>query len=441
MQVSRRFTFCFLALIALAGMSGQAFATNYTVGYCAGLGMHYTTIQAAVNAAEAATAAGPRVISVCPGNYPEQVSISTANPHITAFTLQGVANSGAAVILPPSGGVVANTTDDCPVTLAYCASGAPIAAQLLVNNPGYPVTISDLTVDGTGNQDSGSPDLDGILFQNASGTINHVAVRNQLFGDVLTGYQSGQGIYVESSTGVSTVTVENSSVHGFTKNGITGRYAGTNLTATGNFVQGAGQTPAIAQNGIEIAFGATGSVMNNTVIDVVYGNPASADSTGILLFDAEEATNANPIQVKGNQVGNTQVGVGIYTDSPGVYGDYVNVSSNKIYGTGSYDGIDVCTDNNTISGNTLTNSAESGVHLDAGCGGGNTNTVISNTFTESACAGVLQDPGELLGSSSVSGVYYGVPFPLTSSTAGCTIPAFGGAVVRGRAPHRLVPAP
>jgi hypothetical protein len=94
----------------------------------------------------------------------------------------------------------------------------------------------------------------GILFQNASGTVNHVAVRNQVTGDTVNGCQAGKGIYVESSTGTSTVTVENSSVHNYSKNGITGRYPGTTLTATGNYVQGSGVQPAgDAQNGIEIA--------------------------------------------------------------------------------------------------------------------------------------------------------------------------------------------
>ena len=57
-----------------------------------------------------------------------------------------------------------------------------------------------------------------------SGTVNHVAVRNELPGDTLSGIQSGQGIFVETAGGSATLTVENCSVHNYQKNGIVARY-------------------------------------------------------------------------------------------------------------------------------------------------------------------------------------------------------------------------
>jgi len=68
--------------------------------------------------------------------------------------------------------------------------------------------------------------------------VNHVAVRNQLLGDVQGGCLTGDPIYVETGNGyTSTVTVENSSVHNYNRNGITGRYAGTTLNVNGTYVQ------------------------------------------------------------------------------------------------------------------------------------------------------------------------------------------------------------
>ena len=269
--------------------------------------------------------------------------------------------------------------------------------------------------------------------------MNHVAVRNQVTGDTVNGCQAGKGIYVESNPGSSTVTVENSSVHNYSKNGITGRYPGTTLTATGNYVQGSGVQPAgDAQNGIELAFGARGTVKSNTVIDNVYEDPTTATASDILLYDAEENVG---IAVDNNILGNSQNPIALETNTPGTYGDGVFVEDNRIFGTGTWDAIDLCTNGNIVTGNTIFNSAESGVHLDAGCGGtGNNNIVKGNIILESACAGILADSGTS-GNTTAPDTYYTVPFPITSSIASCTIPEFGGAVVRAGAKRKFSPAP
>jgi hypothetical protein len=422
-----------------AAISGQAFAATYYVNCTGHAG--YSTIQAAVTAVE--NLPGTTVIDVCHGNYPEQVVISPTNNSTVKLTLQGIANGSpsedAVVILPPSPGpVLQNASDVCPPS-PFCTNGFPIAAQVLVENSSVPVWIVNLTVDGTGNGLSDcSLNLDGILYQNASGTVDHVAVRNQLLGDVLTGCQTGDPIYVESSIGTSAVTIENSSVHGYNKNGITGRYPGTTIDVTGNYVQGSGLLPngLDAQNGIELGFGAKGTIKSNTVIDNLYGVPTSNTASDILLYDAAESSG---ISVSDNILGNSQVPIGLYTDTPGTFGDTVSVTSNKIFGTGAWDAIDVCTNSNTITGNTIFNSAESGVHLDAGCGAGNSNAVTGNTILESACAGILKDPATT--NPTPTGTYYTVPFPVTTSTSLCTIPEFGGAVARDKTTHKFNPAP
>jgi hypothetical protein len=275
-------------------------------------------------------------------------------------------------------------------------------------------------VDGTGNNYT-SGDIRGILYQDASGTVSHVAARNQIPGGTLNGDQSGQGIMVETTSSSSAaLTVENSSVHNYNKNGIVARYAGASLTATGNYVQGAGSVSgSAAQNGIEIAFnGATGTIKNNTVIDNVYVDPSSSSSAGILLYDAKQDAG---IMVTGNTVGNSQESIQLYTDTPGTYGDGVYVESNKIFGTSSFDAIDICTSGNIITGNTIINTAQSGVHFDVSCGAGNNNTASGNTFIESACAGYLTDSGTT--NSTPTGTFLDVPFDVASSTASCTIPA------------------
>ena len=388
-----------LPMMAMCLSSALAHASIVGVGGCTSY-VNFTTISQAIAAVPPGS-----TIMVCPGNYYEQLLITKR------LTLEGVAsgNENAAVIYPPAAGLVTNTSD---------ARGA-VAAQILVQGVAGPVKITNLTVDGTGNNYT-SGDIRGILYQDASGTVLHVAARNQIPGGTLNGDQSGQGIMVETTSSSSAaLTVEDSSVHNYNKNGIVARYAGASLTATGNFVQGAGSVSgSAAQNGIEIAFsGATGSVKSNTVIDNVYYDPSTASSAGILLYDAKED---GSIQVSGNTVGNTQEGIQIFTDSPGTYGDGVSVSTNKIFGTSSFDAIDVCSSNNIITSNTIVNAAESGVHFDSSCGAGNANSASSNTFIESACAGYLVDSGT--SNPSPVGTYLDVPFAVASSTAGCSIP-------------------
>ena len=416
----RSLTFSCLALVAFVALSGQAFSATVTVGSCTSP-VKFATIQQAVNASPAGT-----VIQVCPGNYPEQVVIAKN------LTLEGIEyeTEDAVVILPPAGGLVANVTD--------VVSGSPVAAQLVVQNAG-PVSISNLTVDGTGNGLSCGPDVRGILFQSSSGKVNHVAVRNQVPNGIPNGCQVGQSIWVETAAGHSSiVTVEHSSVHNYNKNGITGNDAGTTLTLTGNYVQGAGVVPGgAAQNGIQVGFGATGTIKDNIVIDNIYVDPTVAASADVLLFDAAENSN---ITISRNIVGNSQLPIALYTDTVGV-GDGVSVTGNRVFGASTYDGIDVCANGNTVTGNTIVNSAESGVHLDAACGStGHNNTVTGNVILESACAGILDDTNGAGGNTITDDTYFTVPFTLTSSTSKCNLSAGTAMLAKAKATRKFSPA-
>src|SRR5580692_11190064 len=287
MHPTRTLTFCCLALIVLAALSKQAFASSSaTVGLCAGPGNHYTTIQAAVNAP------GVTTVEVCPGTYPEQITI-TQN-----LTLKGIASgtSDAAVVVVPAGGLVTNGVTDI--------SGSPTAAQIFVQ--GATVTISHLTVDGANDGLTNcSIDAIGIYYQNSSGTITSNAVRNVLLPTALQGCQDGLAINVESNTGTPAVTISDNSVRNYDKNGITASgpndgSPGPKVTVTGNTVIGLGPTNVIAQNGIQIGYGATATVTFNYVADDIYINPPACSpcfgASGILIYGSAGVT------VSGNTV-------------------------------------------------------------------------------------------------------------------------------------------
>ncbi len=393
MHPTRTLTFCCLALIVLAALSKQAFASSSaTVGLCAGPGTHYTTIQAAVNAP------GVTTVEVCPGTYPEQVTI-TAN-----LTLKGIASgtSDAAVVVVPAGGLVTNGVVDI--------FGFPTAAQIFVQNAN--VTVSHITVDGAndGLTDC-SIDTIGIYYQNASGTISDNAVRNVLLAPALQGCQDGLAINVESNTGTPAVTVSNNSVRNYDKNGITASgpdngSPGPNVTVTGNTVIGLGATTVTAQNGIQVGYGATGKVTFNNVIDDIYINPpgcapSCTGSSGILIYGSKGVTITN------NTVESTQLGIVPVTESALLTANDTIVRLNHVGGTQIFDAIDLCSDGNTAESNVIYGSAQSGIHVDGGCppSTGSGTTVTGNTINE-ACAGVLLGTGS--GNTTAPNTYLNV---------------------------------
>lgn len=356
--------------------SGAAIAATVEVGTCKNGFVQFPTIQAAVTSApEGAT------VLVCPGIYPEQVTINKT------LTLQGVALSTAsgATIAAPSGGVLAITNS--------LATGDPIAAQVLVQNA-RDVDINNLTVDGSKNGILGcSPTFVGIFYQNASGTISHAAVLKQALSDGLTGCQSGLAIFAQSgSGGYSNLHVENSTVNAYQKNGITGNEVGTSVTVRDNTVIGQGPTTGAAENGIQVGFGATGQVMRNVAIDDVWApdtiNAPGNAASGILVFASSHVT------VHNNRVGNTQFGIAVVSDEEAGSAHGNSIAWNKISANHIFDGIEVCSNNNSIHDNTINRSDESGIHLDSVCtnpdgsGTGKGNKIKDNVIN-SACTGIL----------------------------------------------------
>lgn len=398
--VRRRAPLSILGAAVLSCVLGQsAWAATVVVGTCKDLAT-YPGIQLAVNSVPAGS-----TIYVCPGTYAEQVMI-TKNLTLIGVGANGLSGASAVgannpVIVSPAGGVVANASD--------LYDGSPIAAQIAVISPTITpirVNLSSVAIDGSNNQLTGcGTDLVGIYYQNANGTINETATRFQELAPNLFGCQDGLAIYVESgygTGGTATVTIEYNSVHDYDKNGITADGSGTVAAITGNYVVGIGATPLIAQNGIQVSDGATGSVKNNTVTDDVYISPEGGpyySATGILLYDS--GTLSAGIAVNGNTVSNAQGGIVAYGDSFGTADNNV-VSSNKVTtspAAGPYqlDGIDLCSNNNTATLNTVFNSSGSGVHIDSSCtestGASGNNTTVTKNIINEGCAGVLLGNG------------------------------------------------
>lgn len=313
----------------------------------------FSTIQDAVNAATPGS-----IIRVCPGTYPEQVTI--AKP----LSIRG--DNG--VIIQPSN-VVANSTS--------ARTGVPVAAIVVVQDA-VNVDIDDVIVDGVNNAITQcAPDFFGIFYRNASGTVSHAAVRNIKLGAGLTGCQSGLAIFVQSGGGGSSVVqIQDSSVHDYQKNGITANELGTQVQIARNVVTGLGATNDIAQNGIQIGFDAAGSVTGNTVANHVYSLCVSTQSCSFTADDIL-VVQSDSITVEHNVAGVSQTGIAISANNS-------QVLSNRVFDTLVFDGIELTGNGNSALHNQITHSDEAGIFVD-----GNNNIVTQNQINE-ADFGILK---------------------------------------------------
>jgi parallel beta-helix repeat protein len=343
----------------------------------------YTSIQAAVTAAPAGA-----TISVCPGTYPETVRINKP------LTIRGIRVGNENLVLINPAIAAANTTS--------LYSGDPTAAIILVEKT-VNVTLDNLTVDGSANTIPGcAPSFVGVFYRNASGRISNAVVRNIRLNPLgLGGCQDVNAIFAESGTlaGVkrgARLEVFGTSVHDYQKTGIVGNEEGTVLIASGNTVSGIGATTEIAQNGIQIGFGARGEIKNNSVINHIYSpctttSSCSASSSNILVF-----THGSGIEVSDNNFGKSQVNVYFGTDGDGPLTNG-SIEDNTIFQSDVYDGIYLEGNYNSVRGNRIFNSSEASVYVV-----GSRNRITNNTFNE-APVGVFVDGGT---NNQISGNFY-----------------------------------
>jgi hypothetical protein len=168
--------------------------------------------------------------------------------------------------------------------------GAVVQAQAGSNN----VTVKNLTVTVsalTDVCDGGADRLAGIRFDAVGGSIlnNHVTDVEQGVGGQ-SGCQEGNAIDVRNApfdkTGTDfKITISGNTATDYQKTGILAN-GSVAATITGNTVTGDGPITYIAQNGIQVGFGATATVKGNTASANWY-TPASDLACGLLIYQAD----------------------------------------------------------------------------------------------------------------------------------------------------------
>ena len=281
---------------------------GYVVGSCKPRFRSFPTISAAVSSVPPGS-----TIFVCPGSYPEQVTISQP------LTLIGItsANQDDAIVTVPTGGLNAN---------ASSIFGEGIAAQILVQTPG-PVEIINLSVDGTGSDTgcAGGVWVAGIYYAvGSSGAVSRARTSQQM--------NSGcsAGIWAEND-GISNQSIEitDSSVHDI---GNTGIFVAQNGSTPTFSARVRGNTVSIPNGTVGIAMaGVSGRASENEVTSALFGiadvgqqislnsNVVSLTSAGILLEGGG--------QIFANRLSNVGVGVLFFADGGMVQGNRIVGSS------------------------------------------------------------------------------------------------------------------
>lgn len=324
--------------------------------------------------------------STCPGaTFSEiQTAIDQAAPGDSVHVCQGLYSEPQLTINKPlnlngDSGVLFVPPSFTQNAMAL-ASGAPIAAGILVAGAD-PVSITGITIDGINNSiDQCAPRVEGIYYQNSSGKIESVVVTNMKLGAGLNGCQSGTGILVESGTGGSSrVEIVNCKIHDFQKNGITANETGTFVSVHENVVTGSGPTTGAAQNGIQIGFGATGKIVENTVVNMIWSpcldsNTCQAVATNILVAESDG------VVVRDNTVAISQVG--IFVD-----GNNETILRNRVSNSSVFDGIRVEGNGSKVQSNRVATANEALIFVQ-----GNDNDVVHNTLSD-APVGILKVSG------------------------------------------------
>lgn len=199
--------------------------------------------------------------------------------------------------------LVADCTTDSSIKVpdGYTLDGAwhtitavdPPAAHFIgavVANAGPSATVRNVTVTAANLAtacDAFPDSLAGIRLDGASGAITDNTVTGLQQGSAGDGCQEGNAIEVRNTTpGASTpsVNVTGNAVGSYQKTGVLIKGA-VSAIVTGNMVTGYGPVGFIAQNGIQVSFGATAMVASNRISSNFY-TPKTNAACGVLIYQA-----------------------------------------------------------------------------------------------------------------------------------------------------------
>jgi hypothetical protein len=214
---------------------------------------------------------GAGAVDVCPGIYTEQLTITSS------VKLIAINGANTATLAMPA--AAANSTTSCDTMV-----GPEQKDEISICTPGT-VTITNLAVEaivpttGCGGQlygifvgDGGTVKATNVAINGASTNVNG-----------LKGCQYGVAVEIGNKTPaeVGHGVLNKVTVTGYQKNGPTVKSPGSTLSITASTITGAGESPYIAQNGVEVAFGAKGNVNSSVISGNECSLPGACSATNL----------------------------------------------------------------------------------------------------------------------------------------------------------------
>ena len=211
----------------------------------------------------------------------------------------------------------------CIATGALDRDGTPLTARLV-----NPAGVVKGTVDATGCSvgvyyDRGSGRVQGADILGAryfgvlvDGNLNAVAVDvmgsaiHEIGDTPITSSRHGEGVaYRSFNGGRATGTVLGNRIWHYQEAGINMTGPGSTVSAVGNRVTGRGPEDVISQNGIQVIFGAHGTVTANDISDVSFTGPNTGNGILIVGGPGYGQPYTRNARIEANRVSNADVGI------------------------------------------------------------------------------------------------------------------------------------
>jgi hypothetical protein len=307
----------------------------------------YNTVQAGIAAAAGGT------VDVCAGTYTEQVTITGA------VKLKAVSGVGTATLQMPATPALSATACDSKAgseeqidEVSICTSGTVsmtgIDVEALIPMETCQYGLNAIFVSGGATLKSTDQAVRG-----ASTTVN-----------AFKGCQHGLAIRVGSAGKSETghASIKGADVSGYEKNGPTVSGPGSTMSISSSTITGAGPSPYIAQNGIEIAFGGQGKVKGTSVsgneCEVASCGATGEQASGVLYFEAAPGD-----KLSGSTVADNDLGVYYASGKPAVAPAAEVTVSKDVLSDNRYEGVELEEGHAALTSDTIDGSGRVGIDL------------------------------------------------------------------------------
>jgi parallel beta-helix repeat protein len=323
---------------------------------------HYTYIQNAVDAATSTT------INVAAGTYAEQVTIDKS------LDLIGAGESTTTIKAPSSR---SNTVTQGSSVWDYIVAAYASSGTIDVKMQGFTINADSQGKAG------GTDGLLGVFLRDVEGTDAGL-YSSTIEGFTTTAYESwGVRVYGDSDLTIDDNTLTDYTRDGIVINGDDGAGPDPAVVVSNNDLTGS----SIPLNGIQIGYGASGTISGNSVTGHTRSSPWAA--VGIMVYKSDGITVNG-----GNYVESCHYGISL------IQSDACTVSGNTLQENVAFHvGLDD-SNNNQVSDNTITGTA--GGTEDKAIG-------LSNGSTGNSIGGASPaDGNDISLASSGSGLLYGI---------------------------------